>query len=322
MGIFTRKERIPEPYVSVSLDEHCRDPILPGTQVSGNLLISSPTQRAVRSAEAVFSGRVTTSCIRYVNGPTVGANNRRTRRKVRYYDEVEILRQSQTLVEGISLDPTNALTLPFSFTCPDHTNFLTGASPYTAGYTNPEAYDTGAHALPPTLNHSHGSEHYAVVQYGVQLVVHFHDSQEPFLSAPQPIVICPRKTGLQGPLAEYITPAQKYSSSRLTGQQKSFMSSVKDKFSSETPSVNVVLKARTATVVPSGDSFVTQTCVEIDSFSTQGIDIPVVEICISQLKLLPVTFFRALKVSTYGWSSDRPEHEIVDEDKLILSIDG
>ena len=312
MGIFSRKERVPDPQVTISLDDFCRGPLLPGAQISGSVSIASPVPRPIRAVEAVFAGRATTHCVRHVNGP----NNQR--RAIRYHDEMELLRLSQKLLGDSSVDSINSPTCPFSFICPDYTNTSTGPSPYTGGHTNPNAYEVSAHGLPPTCSHSHGDDHYAVVQYAVQVVVHFADTQDPFLSAPQPLVICPHQSGLQGSPAECVMLAEKYASSRLVGREKSFMGSFKDKFSSETPSVNVVLKARGPTIVSSGNSFPIQSCVELDALSMPSIDVASVDIRIAEVKLVAVTFFRALKQSTYG-RGDRAEHEVVDEDKILLN---
>lgn len=312
MGIFSRKERVPDPQVTILLDDFCRGALLPGAQISGSVAIASPVPRPIHAVEVVFAGRASTHCTRHINGP----NNQR--RIIRYHDEVELLRLSQNLLGDSSVDPANSPTCPFSFICPDRTNTSTGPSPYTGGYTNSNAYEVSSHGLPPTVSHSHGDDHYAVVQYAVQVVVHFADTQDPFLSAPQPLVICPRQSGPQGPLAECIMLAEKYASSRLVGQEKSFMGSFKDKFSSETPSVNIVLKARSPTIVSSGTSFPIQTCVELDALSMPSIDVASVDIRIAEVKLVAVTFFRALKQATYS-GDRRPEHEVVDEDKILLN---
>ena len=58
---------------------------------------------------------------------------------------------------------------------------------------------------------------------------------------------------------------------------------------------------------PTASSFPIYVCVEIDEPSASIVEVPEITLRLKSLKLIPVTFFRAVKV--HGWASDRPEHE-------------
>ncbi|KXS98650.1 hypothetical protein AC578_10072 [Pseudocercospora eumusae] len=326
MGIFSRKEKIVPPQVAIHLDH--AGPYAPGLPITGSVHVQTPVPRPISSVAITCVGKATTHNIRRVQRAGAGVGmasgpNTSTRRTIHYHDDAQLFREAQGLFSDTELIPEKPLTTQFSLTIPWGTEDVHGGGPYVEGRSNPEAYTTRSHPLPPTFVHQHDSDRYASIEYGLQVLIHFADgSSEPYASPVKGFVLIPlpNHSPSDARFLESIRPSEKYSSSRLTGAEKSAIHSFKDKFSSSTPSVNVVLKARTVSIVPTGSSFSIQTCAEIDSFSVDSISIPSVQLRIRDVKLMPITFYRALRVESLASSSlDRGEHEEIDEEKILLN---
>lgn len=153
------------------------------------------------------------------------------------------------------------------------------------------------------------------------MVVYFGERLEPFIhNANQPLVFCPHQAAHQSGFVEFVRPPQNYASSRLSGEQKSIGHSVRDRFSSRTPSIIVVMKASVPVSVPVAAAFTVHTCVEIEGMSHPSIYIPSVDLTIKSLKLIPITAWRALKVERSGhFFGDSPEHEVIREETVRLN---
>lgn len=319
MGIFSREERIHGPQVSFGLDEQCQGPLFPGHRLSGEVTIHSPIPRHIQSAVVVFSGTATTHAVRWVNrgAASAAASNRR---RILYHDEAGLCSIDQHLLGQAQVHPGAPVVSRFSFIIPGSTANVVGPVPYTDGRTTEHAYATAGHILPPTLSHvleGFSDDQFATIEYVLQVVINFEPGSGPFYSQPLPLVFCPLRSPAPVQNLESVRPAERYQSSRLTGEAKSFRNSFRDKFSNETPSVDVVLRARISSSIPTGSSFAIQTCAEISSLSVPNISVPTIDLRIAKLEILPITFFRALLVSEF--SMDRPEHEVVDEESLTLN---
>ena len=156
------------------------------------------------------------------------------------------------------------------------------------------------------------------MEYNVEVAFQFDDHEEPYMMKLEPLNFMPKhRRPDPSPLAEFVNPPQKYSSSRLVGGEKSITHSFRDKFSSQTPSVKLVMK----TTVPShhitSGSFPIYACIEIDALSHPSIDISSINIRIKSLKLCKFTFYRAIRYR--GISVRSREREETYEDLVPLN---
>lgn len=121
----------------------------------------------------------------------------------------------------------------------------------------------------------------------------------------------------QPEFAEFVAEKEKYASSRLTGKEKSVRSSIRDKFSSHTPSLELVMKASLVPVLTVGEPFTLFVCMEVGQLSDpKATSVPSVKLKIKELRLYEFTRFRALRV-TRGYR--HPENEETEEDKTVLN---
>ena len=149
------------------------------------------------------------------------------------------------------------------------------------------------------------------MEYTIELTCHFEGEKTPLVvRLPAPLDFLPTPSGPQGyipqsPFAEFVMKSKRFSSSRLTGAEKSFGNSFKDKFSKHTPSVDVVLKVSLPTSVTAGSSFPIYACLEVFNPSTAEISLPVAEIRVKSLEWHQQVYYRALLKS----SPNSGEHE-------------
>lgn len=338
MGIFTRKNRVPQPQITVHLDD-ASGTFHPGSPVRGTASILSSVPRQLLISRICLIGRITTHSTRRdtttTSGVASGANTSTV--YIRYYDEAQLFNINQELSSNISLEPDHRVVYPFFFTFPAQTGEI-DASPYTRGTTHTGVYASETHALPPSFSHVKSPDDYATIDYRwvpeilsdvskliharLQVVAHFGEQAEPFIyNESQPLVFCPFQSRNYMGTVEFVKPPQAYASSRLLGEEKSIGHSLRDKFSSKTPSVNVVLKASVPASVSMASGFMLHTCIEMDRLSHPSINVPNAVIGIKSLKLVPITAWRALKVKRSGhvFGGDPPEHEVVDEETVRLN---
>ena len=310
MGIFSRKPKLPDPYISVTLDDQCRGACFPGTQVSGTVTLQSPVQRHITVAQASLSGHAKTHSYK-----TEGSGNNSS--TIYFQDDATLFEVDQNLSHNTIVPQDQICFWRFEFQFP-HTSGLVGSTPYTGATATSGIYANDLHPLPPSFSLMRSAHEYAIVEYKVQASFQFDGEKEPFVMDFAPLNLVPYNPRPQQPsFAEFIKPAQQYSSSRLIGCEKSFKHSLRDKFSSQTPSVKVVMKTTVPpNLAPSG-SFPIYACVEIDSFSDPAIDVPVVNIKITSLKLCQYTFYRSIR--SRGVSVHNREHQATHEELVPLN---
>lgn len=166
------------------------------------------------------------------------------------------------------------------------------------------------HALPPTFAFDLGHSSYAHVEYNIEAILYFEDTDEPFTIKLEQLHYTPFPPShpVQAPFVKYVRDIEKYASSRLTSQEKSFSLSIKDRFSSFTPSLDVTMQGSEMPVATVGTTFPLFVCTELSNNLSDhyAISIPEVRMRIKSLRLTKVTTYRAIRVD--GWSS-RPEME-------------
>ena len=310
MGIFSRKPKLPDPYISIALDDHCRGACYPGTQVSGTVTLQSPVQRHIQVAQVSFSGHARTHSYK-----TEGSGN--NSRTIYFQDDATLFQDDQNLAHNTTIPQDQAHSWRFEFQFP-HTSGVVGSSPYDGETVISGIYTSDSHPLPPSFALMRSEHEYAIVEYKVQACFHFEDEKEPFVIDLEPLNFLPYHPRPQPPsFAEFIKPAQQYSSSRLIGSEKSFKHSLRDKFSSQTPSVNLIMKTTVPPHLTTSGSFPIYACVELDTFSDPTIEIPLVNMTIKSLKLCQYTFYRSLRYR--GVSVRDREHQATYEDLVPLN---
>ena len=310
MGIFSR-DKIPEPYISVALDEACHDPFHPGARITGTITLQNPVQRQLCRSQISFFGHVVTHNTRTESS---GTGQNRSSRTIHYHDDAELFCFNEALSHDITIEQDQTYTWRFDFTFPGMT--ASGrAGVYTRDTASSGIYTEESHPLPPTFREATGPSHYAMVEYNVQTLFSFYDREDPYVAQLEPLIFLPFSPPPPNTLTEVAKPTEKYSSSRLVGQEKSFKHSVRDRFSSQTPHVYFTMKASLASHLVTSSAFPIYACVEIGPFSDPSISIPSIDIKIKSLKLHPITFYRALRVR----GSSRPEHEVMDDYSILLN---
>ena len=236
MGIFSQKPKIPDPYISIVFDTDCQGPRCVGSNISGTVKIQSPVPRRVELAQVWFFGHAMThSCKSEGSG-----NNSRT---VYFRDDARLFQLEQNVFADIWLPQEQMNSGRFQFQFPYSCGGLQGPSPYTGRTATSGIYMNDTHPLPPSFNLTRTSTEYAIVEYKVQVMVKFLDSAEPFVVDFDPFNFAPDNPLPQEvPFSEFVRASEKYSSSRLIGEAKSFGHSFRDRFSSQTPSVRCLSK--------------------------------------------------------------------------------
>lgn len=304
MGLFSRTPRIPDPVITIYLDDHCRGACFPGSNVSGTITLESPAQRTIETVLTSFFGHAMTATIRHEGT----GNNRRT---IYYEDDAGLFFIEQPTCQSATVEQDIIYSWPFQFQFPHSSGGLEGPSPYTGETATTGVYLSDSHPLPPSFGLRRSSHEYAIVEYKVQAHVKFSGEKDPFMADTEPLNFVPYNPRPQpSPFAEFVKEAQQYSSSRLIGEEKSFRHSFLDKFSSGTPSLNLVMKSTVSPRVTSSGSFPIYACIELDSFSDSKIDVPLVNIKIKSLKLCRYTFYRSLRVRSSFFRKEQQEiHE-------------
>ncbi|KAK5164242.1 uncharacterized protein LTR77_009936 [Saxophila tyrrhenica] len=302
MGLLDYFHLPPDPIVSFRLDSH--RPFGPGSPVSGLLVLEVPpdpkakTQppppRQINTAEITFYGRAATATTR---SESTGNNQTRT---IYYKDEVSLFQQPRLLAQGVSVDESSPFTSRFEFVFPYGADALPFPSPYKEGRRIHGIYDAAfdQRPLPPSFELG-GGNNYAIVEYNMKVVCQFEGDKVPLeVLLPAPLEFAPPSSvplhlSQRPQLKEFVQEAEHYSSSRLTGAEKSFKHSFRDKFSSSTPSVDVVLKVTMPSSLQPGASFPIYACMEVSKPSTPEINLPVADIRIKKLEWHRLVYYRA-----------------------------
>jgi hypothetical protein len=272
-------------------------------------MLQSPAERKLELAQACFFGHAMTHSRRSEGS----GNNSRT---IFYRDDANLFMLEENLALHTTIQPGQVYSWHFQFLFP-HASGVVSSSPYTGDTAVSGIYTNGSHSLPPSFGLTRTQNEYAAVEYKVQAMFKFDDKKEPFVVDLEPLSFIPYNPRPQNPrFAEFVKPSQQYSSTRLTGGQKSFGHSLKDKLSSQTPSVRLYMKTTVPPHVTRSGSFPIYACIEMDSFSDPAIDIPVINISLKSLKLCQYTFYRSLK---YRGSSSRREHQATYEELVPLN---
>lgn len=213
----------------------------PGSPISGTVKIQSPVPRQIELAQACFFGRAMTHSYKHEGS----GNNSRT---VYFRDDARLFQLDQKMFTDLWLPQEQMYTGRFQFQFPHSCGGLTGPSPYTGRTASSGIYMNDSHPLPPTFNLTRSHNEYAIVEYKVQVVVKFQDSADPFIVDFEPFNFAPYNPRPQNvPFSEFVKTSERYSSSRLVGEEKSVRSSFRDKFSSQTPAVKPLLQGTTCT---------------------------------------------------------------------------
>lgn len=318
MGIFSRQPKPPEAQVDRITDANTPLPYRPGSVVRGRITFRSPIQRRVQVAQASFYGHCQTACTR---SESTGSGSSSTRNTVYYKDDVDLFRLSQVFGQTFVAEAGQTYSWDYSFTFPKYSRNERGEV-YRRDTACSPTYQVSPHDLPQSFKIHHYESRHAYVEYNVDAVFLFEDSAEPFIVkfpdlpySPYPPETPP---GYQPPFLEYVKQPEKYTSSRLTGAEKSMRNSFRDRFSSETPSLDVTMKASIVPVLSVGTAFALFVCVELDHLSNpQAINIPSVTLRVKSLELGQITTWRAMRVRPA--SSAVPEHETHMVDPLPLN---
>lgn len=318
MGIFSRSPKVPPPDVTRTLSREPNKPYRPGSIVSGTIAVSCPTTRLVRFIRVQFYGQCITHSTRSENS---GPNNNST--TIHYHDEVDLFRYDQDLTprSGAFTAPEHQqMTFNFAFTFPATTDVLR-PDVYERKTAGSDVYDVVQHELPPSYTLNYGSRTVADVLYRLDVSLLLDSDPDPYTVAFNGLDFQPLPpripAGLQAPFLEFVRKRETYASSRLIGQEKSFRASVRDKFSSHTPSLDVTMKASLVPVLTVGAPFELFVCVELAGLSDpKAIHLPTLSLKVKELRLYEDTRFRALRVS-YG--HHYPENERVEQNKMLLN---
>ena len=313
MGLFSRKPKEPEPHATrtITTSQHT---YWPGSQITGTLTLECPTQRRVVRVEASFHGTCTTHLYRTESS---GTGDDKKSETINYYDEADLFRHVAVLEKDFVARPGQSFSWPFHFAFPYETSNIRGEV-YRKETACSPLYQVSPHSLPPTfaLDLSHST--YAHVEYNVEVIIYFEDAEEPFTVRFQQLNFSPfpPQQPVQAPFLECVREVEKYASSRLVGQEKSFRHSIRDKFSSSTPSLNVTMKASVMPVITVGTTFSFFVCTELSNLSDPyAIDIREVRLRIKSLKLTKVTTHRAIRVDRGA----QPEREETHSDSVLLN---
>ena len=309
MRFLSRSERVPDPCVSIVLDGDCQGLFHPGNRVSGTIVLQSNVQRRLALAEVFFSGHALTHLTRRESSGDKSST-------IHYKHDAELFCFDQRLSEDHTIFEDQQLSWRFQFSFPQTTK-PSGPSPYIRATASSDTYSNDEHSLPPSFTHQKAGTRYAKVEYSIDAHFHFEDCKDPYITHLALLDLvphdrCPRPP----PISEHTMPTQRYASSRLVGEDKSFKHSIRDRFSSNTPSVNLTMKASAPSFHVSGIAFPIYTCVEIDLSRSPAIAIPTMSIAVKSLQLCQITYYRALK---YRGGSVRREVEQVDTDFVTLN---
>ncbi len=309
MGLFSLFQLPPDPVCSFNLDS--RGPFGPGSPVSGALTLlippdpkakTQPPPRQLKAAAITFYGRAATANTREESS---GTGDQRRTRTIYYEDDVCLFRHCYVLITNISVDETKPLESRFGFSFPWTADPLPIPTPYEERRSVQGNYVGHAEArqqqpLPPSFRMEISSSTYAIFEYNIELVCHFEGEKTPFtVTLPIPLGYLPppsypSSVGSQ-PSAEYVKAPRRYSSSRLIGTEKSISRSFRDKFSSNTPAVDVVLKVALPATLTPGSAFPIYACMEVLNPSTSEVSLPVAELNVKSLRWHRQVFFRALR---------------------------
>lgn len=314
MGLFSRAPKIPEPHVTRTLTIS-QIVYHPGSRVAGNLTLQCPTQRQIVRVEASFHGTASTHLWR---SESSGSGDSRTTRNIDYKDDADLFRHTQLLDKSFNAQPGQTFSWPFDFAFPFETTNSRGEV-YRKETACSPSYQVLPHDLPPSFDYELSHSTFARVKYNVEAILHFADAEEPMIVKFEDFNFSPLPLAypIQAPFVEHVRDVEKYASSRLTGREKSFRLSIRDKFSSATPSLDVSMKASVLPVVTTGSTFSLFVCAELSNLSDPySISVPNVQLRIKSLKLRKTATFRAIRAD--GWSS-WPEMEETHNESLILN---
>lgn len=313
---FFHRDKVPDPEITFNWNSPTDGTFHPGSPISGTVKLTSPVPRHIDYAEIIFYGRAMTHATRYENH----GNNRQ---ETHYYsDQVDLFRFNAPAIRDMWVEERREYTREFNFQFPQVVQSR-GPDPYHGETAGSGIYVNETHPLPPSFTQGSEYDNYARVEYGLQTMVQFQGAEEPFVTAMQSrLMFAPYgQVGHPPELVEFVKETKEYSSSRLIGEQKSFGHSLRDKLSSHTPSVNIVMKSSIATLLSVGDSFPIYACVEIDSASSTEINIPTVRLQVKKIELCQFSFYRAMRYRStgVGYSQYGDEVESNQEDTVKLN---
>ncbi|EME44710.1 hypothetical protein DOTSEDRAFT_72241 [Dothistroma septosporum NZE10] len=331
MGILSRKETLPDPVLSLHLDESCAPPFRPGSVISGHMVLSTSVNRAIRQAQLHFTGKSTTCQTAY---ETVGSHDAREERSIPYHHEVELFTQTQTFLEDSKLSSKEPCTTHFDFSFPSRTSSDPLLSlPFTGGTTQSNTYRSAQHDLPHSLSYNPqprgiGPKKYikrntaksATIDYGLQVTVLFDDQAEPYRSDRQTFAFQPFCNPYRQHDIVTTLPMKLYASSRLICESKSLMRSLRDRMSKATPSVKVGGKITVQGHLTQLAVFPFHATVMVSELSGSAIAIESVTMWVESVTLVAVTTYRALKVRADRDKSVPLEREAVDEECIGLEV--
>lgn len=169
MGLFSQKERIPDPQISIHLDRAgSNSTFYPGSSIRGTASIETDVPRQLLSARICLFGRITTHSVRkkthHNAGGVASVNNTRTV-YIKYHDEAELFQVDQALLEHASLEPGRRADCRFALTFPAWSGAIVGDVPYTRETARTETYANATHPLPPSFSYRQSQDSYAIVEY-------------------------------------------------------------------------------------------------------------------------------------------------------------
>jgi hypothetical protein len=280
-----------QPEAFLTLDPSSQRAHLAGSPIIGHVTITSPIQRNLLTAKILLFGRAMTHSAKMeaINGEAVTLD---------FGDDSCLFRINELLAQNQNVLPNQPLNLDFHLRMPERIEAPETANPWAVETRYQGIYKELAHPLPPTFSLIAGPNMWAMVEYNIQAVLQFEGEKDLLtVQLPEPLLVYLRPEGPppQKPPAEFTKVPEKYASSRLTGNPASKRSSLKDRFSSKVPSVNLVMKAIVPTILTTGRAFVITASVEIDSPSAENILIPTIQLRILNLELRKIIHLRAMR---------------------------
>lgn len=309
------KSNAPPVEAFVVLDESSRRPLVAGALISGSVKINAQAGKQLRSAEIIMFGRAVTHAAKFeaVNGEAVSLD---------FADHSNLFRINNLLAQEQYVGPGQPLTLNFNLQLPHRIEAPTTANPYTNETRYKGEYVETTHPLPPSFSMIAGARHFAVVEYNVQAVLQLEDEKYSMtVQLPEPLLVLLSNSGPipQRQPMEFIKLPEKYSSSRLLGNSKSKRGSFTDRFSSNVPSVNVVMKASVPGIVTTGRPFEITVAAEINSPSAPSVSIPSILFRIVDLQFWKVTHLRCLRPNPDEAFGGHRVHESKAQEPLPLN---
>lgn len=321
MGLFKADGNdLPEPRVTLQLDNSCETPFRPGSNVFGQVFFDCPIPRQIRDVQVSIKASTLTKYIHYVkrgNHPY----------PIRCHDEANLYEMKQVLAQGITSEPERRYCWDFYLAFQHGEGTLLhpnpNKSPYEGLTGHKDFYASKAYQLPPSFLHWKNDDHLAQVQYLLKVEVTFDDSKILYSPPIKILTYVPSQEPHQEKMAESVFRINSYSSSRLTGTSKSGLSRWKDKLTSSSPSVKLSLKSSIPSSIVRGKAFPIYAKLDVEPLSDPStFNIPSVHIKILLMELVPLVVYRSIKEESaldYPFENIECPHEeeTVEEGKSI-----